>query len=569
MRLSALVSPCLRAHVAQVSDSEPTTTMITDANKLTLEQAVGQLLCPLMKGVDYDQQMRWQENENYGAVFFNSRTQQEFVNASTALNSAAVSPVLIAADLEHGATAIADKSTPFPWSMALAATDSEELAYSMGQATAVEARHAGIHWTFSPNIDINYNFRAPESNIRTYGDDPTRIKRLALSYIRGIQEGQLVAAAAKHFPGTGIDERDQHLLTAINPLTVEAWMSTYGEVWRAVIDAGVLSIMSGHISFPAWQGIKNDVLDALPATLCPKLQIDLLREELGFKGVLVSDAAPMIGITSRVPEDEAVVEFIKAGGDSYLFARPEVDYPILLKAVQDGRLSEDRIYQSAQRMLDLKKTLRLDEKNFSPQPTAAQTQEFTHSAKEIAQKSITVVKDNGKVGQPIPKGAKVLTVTLDYKDHKFAPVELDAFDERLREAGCDVTHWHNPAENFWNDETGNLPSDAGNYDVVFINFHIVPHMELGHTRLYGARAMTFWHGFYTSHPDVRFTSFGTPYILFDQPHLPNMMLAYGGLEDSQRAAVDVWLGSQTATGKCPVKLPTHSILDRVPEFSSL
>jgi len=543
--------------------------MITNAQKLSLEQAIGQLLCPLLKGGDYDQQQRWQETEHYGSVFFNKRSQAAFRHASKVLNNCSISPVLVAADLEHGAVAVSDKSTPFPWSMALAATDSEDLAYQMGRATAVEGRHAGIHWTFSPNIDINFNFRAPESNIRTYGDDPERVRRIALAYIKGIQEDNLVAAAAKHFPGTGMDERDQHLLTAINPLTVDAWMATYGKVWRSVIDAGVLSIMSGHIAFPAWQGHTEDLDAAMPATLCPKLQIDLLREELGFKGLLVSDAAPMIGMTSRVPEDECVVEFIKAGGDAYLFARPGIDHPNLLRAVREKRLSEARVYESAQRVLDMKTALRLEAGIFSPAPTPEQQQSFEAAALDIARSSITVVKDNGKVGQPIPRGAKVLTVTIDYAEQKFDPEELTAFDAALKAAGHAVTHWRNPAENYQHDDTGNLATDARNFDVVFLNFHLVPHMEIGHTRLYGARAMNFWHGFYASHPDVRCSSFGTPYLLFDQPHLPNMLLAYGGLEDSQRAAVDVWLGKEKAVGICPVKLPKTQLKDSVPDFSQV
>jgi len=339
-------------------------------------------------------------------------------------------------------------------------------------------------------------------------------------------------------------------------------MATYGKLWRGVIEAGIMSVMAGHISLPAWQGHFDHPEDALPATLCSKLQIDLLRNELGFDGVLVSDAAPMIGLTSRVAEDQAVVEFIKAGGDSYLFARPEKDFKALLQAVQSGYLSEDRVYESAKRMLDMKLKLGLGKSPFSPAPSAAQKASFTASARQIAEDSLTVAKDNGRIGDPPAKGSQILTVTINFEGNKFAPAELDAFDAALIEAGYDITHLRNPG-------AAKLVECAGKYATVFLNFHIVPHMLIGHTRLYGDQAFNFWHGFYVSHPDVRCTSFGTPYLLFDQPHLPNMLLAYGGVEPSHRAAVEVWLGQRKAVGKCPVQMPRVVIRDRVPNFAGV
>ncbi len=515
---------------------------------LSLEQCIGHLLCPLHSGKDVDRFRRLQEEEHYGSVFFNSRPLSEYRDITSAIQSVAASPVVMAADLEAGAKSVLGGHTPFPWSMASGAAMDLEATECMGRATAMEGRHAGLHWTFGPVVDLNVNWRNGVTNIRSYGDRLERVIPCARAFIRGVQAEQHMAACAKHFPGDGMDERDQHLLTSVNSLTVDAWMQSYGEVWKSVFAQGVQTVMSGHISFPAWQGLEAEPVAALPATLCPKLQVELLRQELGFQGLLVSDAAPMIGLQSRVREEEAVLRFIEAGGDVYLFAEPGKDYQSLLKAVHTGRLSEERVRESAGRVMALKQWLGLAEAPLGEAPGPEQKEEFSNAATRLARAAITLQKDNGRVGQAPSPGAKLLTVTVDYEGHKFVPEELDTFDQALEAAGYVVTHCRNPTHSW-------ILEHAQDYETVFLNFHILPHMIMGHTRLYCPQAMMFWRGFYRSHDDVRCTSFGTPYLLHDQPHLPNMLLAYSGVAPSQKAAVDVWLGKRVPSGTCPVKQP--------------
>ena len=148
--------------------------------------------------------------------------------------------------------------------------------------------------------------------------------------------------------------------------------ATYGRVWKAAIDAGVLSIMVGHISLPAYEGLENDPARAMPATLNPRLQIDLLRNELGFEGVIVSDAAPMIGITSRVPGAEEALQNILAGSDVFLFANPRQDFASLKQAFESGRLTPQRVDQSVRRVLEMKARLGLNQNVESVPLTAAE-----------------------------------------------------------------------------------------------------------------------------------------------------------------------------------------------------
>ncbi|MBN1584422.1 MAG: glycoside hydrolase family 3 protein, partial [Anaerolineae bacterium] len=220
-------------------------------------------------------------------------------------------PVLVLANMEHGATDWAGYGTDFPPPMALGAADDEALAAAMGEAIAREARYVGVNWVLNPVIDLNYNPHNPITNTRSMGDDPDRVCRLAPAWIRALQ-AHGAAATAKHFPGDGMDDRDQHLVSTVNNLPFARWMETYGRVWKAAIDAGVWTIMPGHISLPDYQGYAADPEAAPPATISRRLLTDLLRGELGFEGLIVSDSTSMVGLTSRAAPQERAVAAVEA-----------------------------------------------------------------------------------------------------------------------------------------------------------------------------------------------------------------------------------------------------------------
>ena len=317
----------------------------------------------------------------------------------------------MAGDLEHGAIALTE-GTEFPWMMAAGAADDTELMTIMGQATAAEARYAGMHWTFSPVIDLNYNFNNPITNVRALSDQPDRVIRLATAFVRGLQAGGRLAATAKHFPGDGVDDRDQHLSTTVNSLPFAQWQETYGRVWRAVIEAGVMCVMPGHISLPDYQGYADRPEDAPPATLSSRLLTDLLRTTLGFDGLLISDASAMIGLSSRLPSDERVVQCIKSGLDVYLFPETLLDYERLLQALKDGRLPEERVRDAARRVLSLKARLNLHRDPFGPKPSADDIRSYQQAAQSMADKSITVLRQDGRPPVHLAPGSRVLTVTI-------------------------------------------------------------------------------------------------------------------------------------------------------------
>lgn len=517
-------------------------------NSMTWDEKIGHLLCPEDQNYSPEEWLAIQREVPLGSAFLTFLPAERPLACVRALQQAARIPLLIASDLENGAGCIIDGLTEFPRPMAAGAAGDLDFVRQMGRITAREGRSVGVHWTFSPVVDLNVNFQNPVTNVRSLGDRPAAVSRLAAAWIEGMQASGEMAAAAKHFPGDGMDDRDQHFCTSVNSCTMKQWRRTYGRVWQAAIHAGVLSIMVGHISLPAYEGLEKDPARALPATLNPRLQVDLLRSELGFEGVIVSDAAPMIGITSRVRSDEEALQNILSGSDVFLFAKPHQDFAYLKRAFVQGRLTPQRIDQSVRRVLEMKARLGLHRSVQASPVGAVELQANQAVAEELAERSITLLRANAHTPVSLAPMARLMTVTVTYDNgRKDAQRWLPAVDGALRSRGFQVDHLDNP-------DSAVLREKAPDYAMLFVNVVIYPHAMFGTLRMTGQMMKIFWEAFYVDHPNVVFTSFGSPYLLYEQPHLPNLYLAYGHSRASQLAAVKAWLGEMKPGGRAPVKM---------------
>jgi len=269
---------------------------------LTLDQKIGQLLHPcLPPSTSIEEREKHLDGIEPGGLFLFSGTKDQFSEITSWFQSESFTPVIISADLENGAGKIIEDATSFPCMMSVAAADDEKLSYEMGRAAALEGSACGVHWSFGPIVDMNVHPHNPGTNTRSFGDDPERILRLSKAMLRGMQENGL-CATVKHFPGAGLDDRDQHLCTAINPFRMDQWFALSGRMFQESIDLGVWSVMIGHISLPAWDpGIGDHLQNAPPATLSKKIITGLLRERMGFEGVIITDALDMAGVTSWAP----------------------------------------------------------------------------------------------------------------------------------------------------------------------------------------------------------------------------------------------------------------------------
>ncbi|MBS3734208.1 MAG: glycoside hydrolase family 3 protein [Phycisphaerae bacterium] len=454
-------------------------------------------------------------------------------------------PLLLSGDCESGA-GIAGASTPFPWSMAVGACDDEQLAYEMGLATGIEARAFGIHWTYSPIVDLDLN-RNPMCMCRCFGEDPAHVARMARAFIRGCQTDGNLACAAKHFPGDGVDLRDAHVIASINSLPMDQWWETFGYVYREVIDEGVMSIMTGQLALPAVDAGDGGYLGPPPATMSRKIQTDLLRGELGFEGLIVTDAIDMIGYASRLPKPRRAITALAAGADIVL--RCEVrDFEWIAEAVRNGEIPQEQLDASVRRVLELKARVGLFDDKPAPDPTEHK-ERFETASRTICENAVTVLRDaTGLLPLTLDAGAKVLTMDLQFAGRQRGRVQgLQTVAEALQEHGLDVDHWVSPLHGEFD-----IYPVIDQYDAIFVNFHVPA--RYGSTRMHSEIIDALWNGWWMDHGRVVFTSFGNPYTIWELPWMPNYINTFSNSAASQRAAVKVWLGEMPARGKSPVRL---------------
>ena len=354
------------------------------------------------------------------------------------INNAKI-PILITSDFENGCGSMLKGLTPLPYLMSLGATNSEELAYNYGRATALEARSVGANWSFSPVVDLNINNRNPLVNVRGIGDDSVHATRLLKQVVRGMQDHGL-AACAKHFPGDGVDYRDQHIVTTHNTLSMEEWREKSGRVFKELVDAGVYSVMAGHISLPAYQ--KEDCANGLnmPATLSYELITKLLKNELGFDGVVVTDALDMGGFLGWYrSKRRAQIESFKAGCDMMLWPTDEyVDD--LVEAVESGYIPMERLDDAVARILSMKRKLGLFDQDNHAKTISKEDKNFVlRTQQAVAESSVTLLKDEaGFFPLNTKKHKKIAVIPVTHYEPAFDEVQL--LCQELNNRGFDADY---------------------------------------------------------------------------------------------------------------------------------
>lgn len=370
---------------------------------LSTREKVGQLFCDILWDRTDAEPLKLFETVEPGGVMYRPFTGSRMNEVSRCLQSKAKVPLLIACNLERGGSGgnggLTD-GTYISSPMGAAATDDPQMEYKLGLVAAREGAACGINWTFEPIIDIDRNPENPITNVRTFGSDPDRIIAMAKAYMDACREHG-VATTIKHFPGDGVDYRDQHLMSSVNSLTAQEWYGTYGRIYKELIDYGAQTVMSAHIRQPALvREINPDIRDEdiLPGSLSRELNIGILREKFGFNGVIVSDATQMVGFTCSMPRWKAVPTAIMNGVDIFLFTIDQKeDIGYMLDGLQNGLLTEERLNEAVTRILALKASLGLHRKELVPPvgdlEKVLRCPEHLAWGREMADKNITLVKD--------------------------------------------------------------------------------------------------------------------------------------------------------------------------------
>lgn len=339
---------------------------------------------------------------NFGGYRYNNAKAEELFRQNTVIQTGKI-PALIAANVEGGGDGGVKGGTRIGEGIALAATQNSQNAYYMGYYGCKEAASVGCNWTFAPIVDIDLNWRNCIISNRSFGQDADTVLEFSKEYLRGASEAG-VQCCMKHFPGDGCDERDQHLCLTVNDLSCEEWNQTFGKVYRGMIEAGVSSIMVGHMLLPSYQRKFKPELrdqDLLPATLSPELLQNLLREQLGFNGLVITDATHMLGITSKQSRRDFLPGVLMAGCDMILFMRDRhEDIRYLQEALQKGTLTRERLDECVKNVLAFKAMMKLHEKqkqNALMPPVEAMNvigcKVHKDKEREVLDQSITLVKN--------------------------------------------------------------------------------------------------------------------------------------------------------------------------------
>ena len=324
---------------------------------MTIEEKIGQLFVNMVGNAEE----RKPENikkvlDTYhpGAIRYHNAPKEEIWAMADCLQKTTKIPLLIASNCEAGGNGGTGGGTPIANGAAMAAIDSEEAVTEMATISAREAAAVGCNWNFAPIVDLTYNWRNTIVQLRAFNDNPDDVIRYAKAFFKGMKT-QNFATCMKHFPGDGTEENDQHLIMGVNEFDCDKWDATYGKVYKALIDEGVMTIMAGHIALPAYSkklrpGIKDE--DIRPATLAPELITDLLKGQLGFNGLVVTDASHMIGMFgATIPRKEQVPQAIAAGCDMYLFFNDrEEDFGYMMEGYKNGTITEERLNDALHRI---------------------------------------------------------------------------------------------------------------------------------------------------------------------------------------------------------------------------
>ena len=525
---------------------------------MSREEKIGQLFCPICYSPDPGYLMGAILRHRVGGLLFKTSPSGEVRSALQFANEHSSIPLLFAANLEFGSTGFLEDGTFFGQQMGIGATGDPEQAYRMGYVSAREAAAVGCNFAFAPVSDLDKNWRNPIVNVRSYGNDPDKVLAFCKAYKRGADENH-VAISVKHFPGDGMDEVDQHLLTSVNTTSCEEWDATYGKIYRGMIEDGAKTFMVGHIDHPAWRHRLNPdaAKGIVPATLSRELMTGLLRERLGFNGLIITDATPMVGYTCAMDRASAVPATIMAGADMFLFNRDLAEDVDFMKAgLENGLLTLERLDEAVTRILALKASLGLASKpknELIPPESAMECIGCSQHhlwARELADEAITLVKDTQHAlpMSPVKTKRLLLEVLGGCPSEKRI---ADYMMKKLTAEGFEVTLYTPESFETLNSRVDKFRSE---YDGVLYLANVENASNKTTNRinwftLWGAGNNVPW---MVNEVPVVFASLANPYHLVDVPMMKTCINCYSNNNETLDALVEKLMGRDSFRGISPI-----------------
>jgi beta-N-acetylhexosaminidase len=461
----------------------------------------------------------------------------------------AKTPLLIASDFERGASMRVAKTARFPYFMAYGAAHDLAATRRLGAITAREARSVGITWVFAPDADVNNNPENPIINVRSYGEDPQAVAAGVSAFIEGAHSDPLnyVLVTAKHFPGHGDTAEDSHMQLAKLVQPRERIESVELVPFRAAVGHGVDSIMTAHMAVPAFEQ------QQVPATVSESVLTGLLRNEIGFRGLIVTDAMDMAGLTSLYSQGEAAVRVIEAGADVLLMpSDPEACIRALVAAVKSGRISRQRIDASAAKVMAAKQAVGLSRRRFVNLDSISDDLEdpsFEQMAQNVADRAFTLVKDDHRLF-PATGGVGSCLIVMEEGEFSLRGQTLAA--ELRRRVPELRTYTTNPG--MPDPVLAAIASDTSTCKQIYVAAFVTVAAYRGSVGLQGG-LNSFMNKLVHSPVPVALISLGNPYLLRDFPDVRSYAATFSTSTTSEMAAAKAILGEIPITGKMPVSIP--------------
>lgn len=545
-----------------LNDSESKWVIETYEN-MNLQERVGQLFC--MIGMSSDESYLESIIKNFapGGIMFRPLDMNEIQSAHNYLQKNSNIPLLTAANLEAGGNGIVNEGTMIGNPMGIAATNNIENARNWGKNVVLEASSVGVNWAFAPIVDIDLEFRNPITNTRTFGSNVETIISFADAYNQELIQGEM-AVSIKHFPGDGVDERDQHLVTSVNSLDVDQYKQSYGKIYTSLIERGAQTVMAGHIYQPALERSFNPNLtdkELMPGSLSKYLLKDYLRGELGFNGLIVSDASLMVGMTSLYPRCELPARCIAAGCDMFLFTKnPQEDFQSMLDGISMGILSETRLKEAVYRILALKASLKLHTKDLQLSEDLLVnigSKESKMAEWKVADEAITLVKDKQNL---LPLSVTMHKRILIWEQSNISMMgpssNCQIVGELLEQKGFDITKLAIKADDI--QQVGTLMMApirefTKKYDLILYLFDYKNASNNTTLRVnYNPSAMFLDMPTYINEIPTMAVSIAYPYHLFDVPFMKTYINTYSNNRLTLELLVDKMLGNSEFKGISPI-----------------
>ncbi len=554
---------------------------------MSLDEKIGQLFFNMGSSREEDYLKMTVNDYHIGGIRYNPGKAEEIHEQNRILQENSKIPLIIACNTENGGDGACTDGTMIGSQTKIAATGNADYAYELGRMANKEAAAIGCNLSFAPVSDILYNWENPVIGLRTYGNDPHRVAVMTKAYLDGAHENPGFCCAAKHFPGDGLDFRDQHVANSVNTMSCEEWDRTFGMVYGNLIDNGLEAIMVGHIMQPAYARHFNPAIsddEMMPATLSPELIQGLLRDKLKFNGMVLTDASHMVGLTCRMKRRDLMPAAIAAGVDMFLFFNEmEEDFASMKQGVLDGRISEERLDDALHRILALKAHMGLHRKAKNeivpPLEKLHETvgcREHIEMQKEISDRSVTLVKYKDKDVLPLTpqKYKRIMIVHVKGLSApglgtlfaaKSSPAE--ALRDRLAARGFDAFIYESPLDQMMKEAQEGKKPDLNMYfagktpikefrenqDLIITlvdiagGFQPVARPAFGMTKGGGEIP---W---YVFELPVVVIGTGHPFVLADIPQARTYINTYDSKDSTLDALVEkLMTGEEAFTGKDPV-----------------